>query len=626
MSRIPSSQSSRGKGKGTSSSNEMPPPVPHPQLDEINLEEAFGPGFESQESAQHEEVKRARAPPTLRSDIFAHHFQKVPLEEPGNFKVFCNYCDKVYPFKVGGGYGTLNKHLRTKHPSKVGITSNQTQFQRFGAPGSSTQADGGVTSPLFHYNDKVARKELAKVVCAKHLPYRFANDEIFENWISNAYNPSAKRISRSTLTRDIDKLVIEWKNELINIFSSLENKVSICSDIWSDHWQQHFYMGITCHWVDHSWILQKRLIAYREFDVEHTAINISHKIRSVLQEYNLLTKIFSVSFDNASANTASLSSLIQYCQPSIGGKFFHIRCICHILNLCVQDGLNSLKVHVNPIRQAISYLVRHVSLLKKWKRFCRENELQPKKFSLDVPTRWNSTYKMLCGSYEYRSALCDFFSQMAPECNFIIFPQQWESCGNLCHILQIFHDATTELSGIYYPTSILALDHCIKVAIVFNVSISDPVLKDSINSMRSKWLKYFYYIPNVFLVAKLLDPRVRYDGLVELLTLYYSNLFPNGFDDIGDKMPQPDEIAQQARQQLFDLFKEYKIQFGTFDTSTSTTSSGSSRQDFTSVGGSFSNPSILSSLYNFNDLHSHKCSKNANPYPKLENYLTTTFE
>ena len=75
------------------------------------------------------------------------------------------------------------------------------------------------------------------------------------------------------------------------------------------------------------------------FDDPHTARNIARIIYNILTEYRLVQRVFSISFDNASANTASISDLTTYCMPQIGEIFFHIRCAAHILNLCVQDSL-----------------------------------------------------------------------------------------------------------------------------------------------------------------------------------------------------------------------------------------------------------------------------------------------
>ena len=94
-------------------------------------------------------------------------------------------------------------------------------------------------------------------------------------------------------------------------------------------------MGVTCHWIDDEYIIQKRLLAYRMFDVPHTAKNIFRMIKHVLEEYGITRKNLSISFDNVTSNTTSVKHLTELCVPNVGGKFFHIRCACHVLNLCI---------------------------------------------------------------------------------------------------------------------------------------------------------------------------------------------------------------------------------------------------------------------------------------------------
>ena len=79
-------------------------------------------------------------------------------------------------------------------------------------------------------------------------------------------------------------------------------------------------------------------------------------ISNILQDYGLVQKILTVGFDNASANSASINELKAICQPNLGGRFFHVRCACHILNLCVQDDLKSLNEYIAPIRKAINLI------------------------------------------------------------------------------------------------------------------------------------------------------------------------------------------------------------------------------------------------------------------------------
>ena len=102
------------------------------------------------------------------------HFNKVKID--GELKAVCKYCGQVYAFKSGGGYGMFYNHMRSKHADKIGIDRAQTQLRGFS--GSSQ----GTDSPLFLYNDLMHRKELAKFVCVKQLPFNFADDEFYQNF------------------------------------------------------------------------------------------------------------------------------------------------------------------------------------------------------------------------------------------------------------------------------------------------------------------------------------------------------------------------------------------------------------------------------------------------------------
>ncbi|KZV31018.1 hypothetical protein F511_18122 [Dorcoceras hygrometricum] len=419
-----------------------------------------------------------------KSDIFIKHFDKVALPS-GDLQAICKYCSKAYKWKHGGGYDTLIRHIEKNHPVKIGISRYQSQIPTF-------SSQSGNESQLFKFSESDFRDETARFVAVEQLSFSFGDKLSFQNWLSSSANPAIRRISRNTLKRTIHKLVATQKKELIKEFASLDNKVSLCSDIWSDHWQSCSYMGITCHWIDNAWNIQKRLLAYRCFNDPHTAI---------LEEYGLTSKIFSISFDNASANTCSIDELIRICQPSIGGKFFHIRCTCHILNLCVQDGLRSLETYIKPIRTAIHYLWTHPQVMKQWGRFCKANGMRAKRFARDVPTRWNSTYKLLLSIFQYKELLCGFFGQVVQSSSLYLFSNQWNICTTICEILKVFSDATDQLSGVYYPTCHLVVTHLCNVACIFceHLNSNEPPLIECIISMKTKWEKYFLNIPEIFL-------------------------------------------------------------------------------------------------------------------------------
>ncbi|KAK2663145.1 hypothetical protein Ddye_001719 [Dipteronia dyeriana] len=124
--------------------------------------------------------------------------------------------------------------------------------------------------------------------------------------------------------------------------------------------------------MDKTWTIQKRILAFRVFDDAHTADNIYKNMKLIFEEYKIESKLFSIGFDNTSNNTAAIPALIELCKPYFNSKFFHQRCVCHVLNLCVQKGLEILQAFIKPIKEALSYLWKHPNVMKAWVRFCKQ--------------------------------------------------------------------------------------------------------------------------------------------------------------------------------------------------------------------------------------------------------------
>ncbi|KAH6768990.1 hypothetical protein C2S51_014326 [Perilla frutescens var. frutescens] len=224
--------------------------------------------------------------------------------------------------------------------------------------------------------------------------------------------------------------------------------------------------------------------------------------------------------------------------------------------------------------------------------------------------------------YNHPDAMDDTSSQGSAEqkfkCDIQISPNQWDAFSNLCQLLKICKEAIEELSGVYYPTSVLVLDNCVKIAILFNSLIGSDDLGGCTAEMMGEWLKYFYDIPNIFLVAKLLDPRVRLDGLEKMLGIYYDALFPVK----DDHTPVPSVVVANAKTCLYDLFNEYRTKYS--DKLEIIGSSSTSSND----DGSSGDKSLSIRLQNLFDEIKGKRPKRyaSNPYEELEAYFTADFE
>ena len=56
------------------------------------------------------------------------------------------------------------------------------------------------------------------------------------------------------------------------------------------------------HFINADWQLEKMVLGLRLIDVSHNAENIAERVASILAEYDILNKVFSVTLDNASIN------------------------------------------------------------------------------------------------------------------------------------------------------------------------------------------------------------------------------------------------------------------------------------------------------------------------------------
>ena len=73
-------------------------------------------------------------------------------------------------------------------------------------------------------------------------------------------------------------------------------------------------------------------------------------LKIIFEEYQINNKIFAIGFDNASNNTGVITHLITLCNLYFGVQFFHQRCACHVLNLCVSSKNAKCACHVIILR------------------------------------------------------------------------------------------------------------------------------------------------------------------------------------------------------------------------------------------------------------------------------------
>lgn len=198
-----------------------------------------------------------------------------------------------------------------------------------------------------------------------------------------------------------------------------------------------------------------------------------------------------------------------------------MRCIAHIINLVVVDGLKMMSPSVARVRRAISYVRQSPSRFQKFKDCAQIEKIESKKLlCLDVSTRWNSTYLMLDTAQRFQRAFERFqdedhlFKRELEDENSFPSEEDWSNVRRLCTFLEHFYEFTLRVSGTLYITSnkffeeIASIDFLLKNA----KNNDDFELSMMADKMREKYDKYWGDIEKmnmIIFIAPLFDPRQK---------------------------------------------------------------------------------------------------------------------
>jgi hypothetical protein len=120
--------------------------------------------------------------------------------------------------------------------------------------------------------------------------------------------------------------------------------------------------------------------------------------------------IFTITVDNVSSNDAALEYLRKRSahKPSniLENRFIHVRCCAHILNLNVTEGLKVVDKSIMRVKSAVKYVKSSPTRFESFKTCLKRENINFKGLlCLNVPTRWNSTFKMLEGAKNFKVLL-----------------------------------------------------------------------------------------------------------------------------------------------------------------------------------------------------------------------------
>ncbi|KAL1558990.1 hypothetical protein AAHA92_09384 [Salvia divinorum] len=281
-------------------------------------------------------------------------------------------------------------------------------------------------------------------------------------------------------------------------------------------------------------LLNELLFLFVERITSHKSEDIGAAIVTSLTEWGL-THLFSCTLDNALQNDVAIGVVKTHMElmniDILGGKYFHMRCVVHILNLIVKDGLKEIGISIRRVRETVRWLKSSPQRWGLWAKvldYLGDKIDLKKKLCMNVPTQWNSTYLMLESAIPYAEAFTTFGNMNSSFGKYLrkrmhndksIGPpeeEDWVNVKKMISYLKKFHSFTQIVSVTKRPTSHLFFtEMCGIFDLIRRLQMSSDYEVSSMASrMRLKIGKYWMEetelnvkMNKIIYMAVIFDPR-----------------------------------------------------------------------------------------------------------------------
>lgn len=302
----------------------------------------------------------------------------------------------------------------------------------------------------------------------------------------------------------------------------------------------------------------------------HTSEVLTEVLVDALMEWNVDTKLSTITVDNCTTNDALIRKIkgkLQLSEMIHNGSHIHMRCCAHILNLVVRIGLDIIKVAIENIRESVSYWTATPKREEKFEEACKQlKKPYSKKLGLDCQTRWNSTYLMIKTSLLYRDVFARL-KQRESQYTTLPSPLEWENAKEICGRLELFYKVTNIFSGTKYPTSNLYFPKICEMRLELTewLGSSNKLISDMASNMIDKFNEYWGDIHELMGVAAVFDPRYK----MEMIEFYFDLIYPH---DSKSRIDEVEELCKELVTEYQEKILQSEYGFGDGIGSGSTTS------------------------------------------------------
>lgn len=405
------------------------------------------------------------------------------------------------------------------------------------------------------------RRSLALMIIKDGLPFNFVERQGFMNLIA-AMQPEFKLPDRWAVARDCFRIYIDEKVKLREFFRTSGVHVCITIDKWTSL-QELDYMCITARYVDKDWNLHRKILDFCTIE-SHKGEEMGRQIDGCLSEWGI-AKVFAVTVDNASSSNDSCVDSLRESLTSRGcdvvkGKYLHMKCMTHFVNLIVDEVLGLVYPIIERIREAVRYVRQFDDRLEMFRECSGGVDIESESLLyLDVPNRWNTTYVMLSVALKFEKAF-ELFDAKDPDFKLDLSdglptPTDWDIVKRITNLFLALYELTLRVSAPFHVTSYISYHEISTTGVMLRewANSSNEDVKAIGGRMQLIYDKYWGNLEEMnklIFVAVVVDPRYKFE--------FFEYAFVHEYgDEKGSKM------AVDLRLALDELYEAYKLQSDT---------------------------------------------------------------
>jgi zinc finger BED domain-containing protein 1 (E3 SUMO-protein ligase ZBED1) len=217
--------------------------------------------------------------------------------------------------------------------------------------------------------------------------------------------------------------------------------VAITTDGWSSL-ATKAYLNITAHWLDEDFRMQRAVLGISRLMGSHTHDKIADCLREVIARFDLTSKVFHATTDNADPWVQAVRDVLE---------LLSTRCFAHSLQLVVKHALEANETVIKRVRDVVSLFHHSPGKQEVLEVMQKQVGMSPGKLIGDVPTRWSSTHDMMQSVLKNRPALnliMDPTIPLAKQLN----DSDYDTMEELVAGLKPYKEITIATQGEMYPT------------------------------------------------------------------------------------------------------------------------------------------------------------------------------